>query len=135
VTAAVLLLLATVALAFARDRILLWTIDPEGARVLGVRTARWDVAVGAAIGVATGFAIHAAGLLFTFGATVLPVLVARRLGRSLAGVLLLAPLLGLGATFAGLVAGHSWDLPPGQSAVAVMALLLAGASLAGRLRG
>lgn len=122
--AALLLGLAGGTAVALRDRLLLWTLDPVTTQVLGLRVARYDWAIGAAVGIVTGFAIHAAGLVFTFGATILPVLAARSLARSLAGVIWLAPFLGAAQTLVGLLVAHESDLPPGQAAVAVMAVVV-----------
>ncbi len=109
--------------AFGRP-LLLWAMDPVTAKVHGWPVNTIDLLVGAAIGGVLGFSIHATGLPFTFGATVLPVLAARELARSLRGVLVLAPLLS-GAMF--LVAWW-WadvaDLPPGQCAVVLLAVVV-----------
>lgn len=79
------LLLTLLAVARARGRVMLWATDPVTARVLGSSLLLYDLLVGGWIGVCTGFAIHTTGLLFAFGLTVLPVLLARELARSLRG--------------------------------------------------
>ncbi len=120
------LLLVALFTAWRRSRgILLWAMDPVTTQVHGGSLVAYDLMLGIGIGVATGFAIHATGLLFAFGLTVLPVLLARRLGRSLRAVLWLAPSLGLATTAVALVVAHLDDLPPGQVAVGGLVLLLA----------
>ncbi|MFO1077460.1 MAG: metal ABC transporter permease [Planctomycetota bacterium] len=121
---AAMLVLALAALLRWRRGILLWAIDPVTTHVHGGSLLGYDLAVGTAIGVATGFAIHATGLLFAFGSLVLPVLLARGIARSLAAVLWLAPVLGVATTALALVVAHVADLPPGQVAVGGLALLL-----------
>lgn len=118
------LLLSVVLAVLARRRVLLWAMDPVTTLVHGSSVLALDVAVGVWIGVATGFSIHATGLLFAFGLTVLPVLIARELARSLAAVLWLAPALGLVGTAAALVVAHLRDWPPGQVAVGGLVLVL-----------
>ncbi len=116
------LLLAVVALPLRR-RLLLWAIDPWTAAAHGARLWRYDLLVGAVLGAWFAYAIAATGLVFTFGAAVLPVLAARALAGSLRSVLLLAPVLGgLGLVLAFAVA-HRCDLPPGQVFTAVQGAL------------
>lgn len=105
-------------------RLLLWALDPPTARVLGMACGRWDVAVGCWLGLVSGFAIHATGLLFVFGLTILPVLFAAQLCRSLGAVLVVAPASAVVATAMALVVAHRADLPPGQVAVALLAGLV-----------
>lgn len=114
-------------------RVLLWAMDPVTTRAQGSSLLALDLAVGAWLGVCTGFAIHATGLLFAFGLTVLPVLVVREVATSLRGVLWLAPLVGAADTVVSLWLAHVLDLPPGQVAVGVLVLLLPVAAGARRL--
>jgi ABC-type Mn2+/Zn2+ transport system permease subunit len=122
------LLLAVVALPLRR-RLLLWAIDPWTAAAHGARLWRYDLLVGAVLGAWFAYAIAATGLVFTFGAAVLPVLIARAVAPSLRVALGAAPLigvLGLGAAFA---VAHHRDLPPGQvftALLGVVALLARG---------
>lgn len=112
------LLLAVVTLPLRR-RLLLWAIDPWTAAAHGALLWRYDLLVGVVLGAWFAYAIAATGLVFTFGAAVLPVLAARALARSLRAVLLLAPLFGgLGFVLAFVVA-HRCDLPPGQVFTAI----------------
>lgn len=97
----------------------LWAMDPVVAAVHGVPVGRTDLVVGAWVGAGFAAAIAATGLTFTFGATVLPVLVLRQCARSLRAVLLLAPLVGVGGFLLGFWLGDRMDLPPGQVAVVV----------------
>lgn len=116
------------------NRVLLWASDPVTAQVHGCPLLAYDLAVGGWLGICTGFALHATGLLFAFGLTVLPVLTVRELARSLRAVIWSAPLLGVVATAGGLVAAHVGDLPPGQAAVGGLVLLMPVAALGGWLR-
>jgi zinc/manganese transport system permease protein len=116
-----------------RPRVLLWATDPVTAQVHGSNLFAFDVAVGGWIGACSGFAIQTTGLLFAFGLTVLPVLVARACCRSLRAVFWCAPLVGGAGTLLALAvaAQKSVDLPPGQAAVALQCtlVLLAGPGL------
>ncbi|MCC7397402.1 MAG: metal ABC transporter permease [Planctomycetes bacterium] len=122
--AAGLLVFVATAAATRRRALLLWAIDPVTAQVQGARVRTSDVAVGITIGATTGFAIHATGLLFAFGLTLLPVLLARSLARSLRTVVWLAPVAGVLGTAAALGLAHVGDLPPGQVAVGLLVVLL-----------
>jgi ABC-type Mn2+/Zn2+ transport system permease subunit len=93
----------------------------------------WARGVAVAAGLALGFGIHGAGLLFTFGVAVLPALIARRVARTMRGTLVLAPVVAVATTFAGLVLAHGLDLPPGQLVVALLCAGLAIVWLPGRL--
>lgn len=113
-------------------RLLLWAIDPTTAAAHGAHLVAHDVVVGALLGLWLGWAIFTAGLLFTFGATVLPVLAARAAARSLRGVLVLAPLLGGGGQWLAFVLAHRLDLPPAQVFVALQGTLAMVARLVAR---
>ncbi len=129
--AAVLLAIAIAALVVRRRRLLAWAIDPPFAQVAGVPVLAYDLLVGAFAGASIGFAIQAAGLTFTFGATVLPVLVARSFAGSLVQVLWIAPSIGVAAFAGGFWLGDRADVPPAQAAVVVAA---AAVPLAGAIR-
>lgn len=110
------------ALGLAGRSVLLWAMDPGTARAHGANVPLLDVLVGGWIGACTGFAIHATGLLFAFGLSLLPVLIARELAASLRAALWLAPAVGVLGTTTGLVVAHRLDLPPGQMAVGLLAI-------------
>lgn len=126
-------LLVTAAwLALRPRQLLAWALEPRTAAAHGLPVARLDVMAGGLVGLVIGQSILATGLVFTFGAVVLPVLAARELASSLRGLLLLAPLCGvLGQTLAFALA-HRADLPPGQVAVVVFGALALLARLARR---
>jgi ABC-type Mn2+/Zn2+ transport system permease subunit len=125
---AVALLAATlVAGIWCGPRILLVASDEGVAQVLGLPVRAWRTTLGVFIGLCLSFAIHATGLLFAFGCTVLPVLFVREVAPSLRAVLWLAPsvsvaTVGLALWLAQL---EGLDLPPGQTAVAVQAAVVA----------
>lgn len=132
VIAAVALLVVVVGIVRRRRGLVAWAIDPQFAAVCGSNVASFDVAIGALLGALIGFSIHATGLVFTFGAALLPVLVARHVATSLAAVVLFAPLIGLLGFGTGFVVGDRVDLPPGQVTVVVLAALVPLAALAAR---
>lgn len=114
----------------ARPRALLaWAADPRTARAHGVPTRALDLAAAVVVGVVVGQALLATGLLYTFAATTLPVFAARALARSLRGVVLLAPVVGVGGQAAAFAVAHRFDLPPGQVAVLVYAAVAGAAGL------
>lgn len=115
-----------------RRRLLLWAIDPATAEAHGSKALHHDLVVGTWLGLWLGYAIVATGLVFTFGASVLPVLAVRSWVRSLWAALLLAPLLGGAGLLAGFVLAHRFDLPPGQVFVALLGTVAAAARLLAR---
>ena len=98
---------------------LAWALEPRTAAAHGGAVFGHDVVVGVLIGSVFCHAILATGLMFTFGATVLPVLAARELAGSLRGVVLLAPTIGVLGQGIAFALAHRADLPPGQVAVVV----------------
>lgn len=122
VVAASLLVVVWITMQRCRHRLWLWALDPRAAAAHGASLRRWDLAVGAVLGLGLGHALHGTGLVFTFGLTVLPVLAAREVAGSLRQVLVLAPLFGVAAVVSGFVFGHRFDLPVGQVATAAAAL-------------
>jgi ABC-type Mn2+/Zn2+ transport system permease subunit len=111
-----------------------WAFDPQTAAAHGVPVARYDLLGGIVLGAVLGHAIHATGLVFTFGAAVLPVLAAREVAGSLRAVCWLAPALGVLGQVLAFALAHRFDLPPAQVAVAVFAATTAVLRVAGRLR-
>lgn len=130
------LLLATAAgLLRWRRLLLLWAMDPATARAHGAPVPWIDAAVGGWLGLGIGFAIHATGLTFTFGVTVLPVLLLREVARSLTALVLAAPLVGCLGYGIGFLGADRFDVPPGQATVAVLGAGVACAHAIGLLRG
>ncbi len=118
-----------------RPRLLLaWAADPRTARAHGAPVRRLDVLGAVAVGAVVGQSLLATGLLYTFAAMTLPVLAARSLAGSLRGVVLLAPVVGVGGQAAAFALAHRLDLPPGQVAVLVYAALAGAASAVRRRR-
>lgn len=125
-------LAVAVAMATRRRHLLGWALEPRAAAAHGTSVGRYDLVVGCVLGVAIGHAIHATGLLFTFGATILPVLAARELATSLGAVLATAPAIGVFGQLAAFALGHRLDLPPGQLAVALWAATVGVAAIGRR---
>ncbi len=117
-----------------RDALALFALDPGMAAAAGLRPRSLSLAASAWVGLCIGFAIHSSGLLYAFGCLVLPALAAARLCRTVRAMLWVAPLLALCGTVGGFLLAHVLDLPPGQLAVAALALLVALAALARRCR-
>lgn len=109
-----------------RDEILLFVTDAEMARTVGVPVVRWNRLLAAWLGVTLAMAIHVAGTIYAFGCLVLPGLVARNLCRTVRGMLVAAPAVALGSVLVAFVVANHHDWPPGQTAVALLAVELAG---------
>lgn len=122
---AALLLASIGALAAARDRFLLFAIDPPMAAAVGMRTRLWDAALALWLGLAVGAALRVTGLLYTFGCLVLPPLAAAALCREMRALFVVAPLLAVACGVVGFVLANHFDDPPGQTAVVVQAAVVA----------
>lgn len=120
---------------WSRPRLLLaWAADPRTARAHGAPVRRLDVAAAVVVGAVVGQSLLATGLLYTFAAMTLPALAARSLARSLRGVVVLAPAVGVAGQAAAFAIAHRCDLPPGQVAVLCYAAMLGVAAAFGRRR-
>jgi ABC-type Mn2+/Zn2+ transport system permease subunit len=114
-----------------RRRALLLLTDEEMARAIGMRTGVWRIGFACLLGVVVGISLRTVGMLYTFGALVLPCLAARNLCRRSVTMLVVGPALGLSIAVSGFVLSHGWDQPPGQMTVALLCVLVA---LTGLLR-
>jgi zinc transport system permease protein len=127
VIAAAFAALAAAALVL-RPRLLLgWVLEPASLAVYGQPVARLDLLVGVFAGAVLAHAIGTSGLVFTFGAAVLPVLAARELAGSLRSLLVLAVLCGVAGQTLAVALAHRGDLPPAQVAVVVHGTVAAAA--------
>jgi ABC-type Mn2+/Zn2+ transport system permease subunit len=72
--------------------------------------------------------------VYTFGGLVLPCIAARHLCRRVLPMLIVGPILGLATGVVAFVLANHWNQPPGQMTVALLCLVVAGSSLARRLR-
>jgi ABC-type Mn2+/Zn2+ transport system permease subunit len=121
---AVLLALMAVVVARARRPLLLLAVDPLMAAAVGVPVGRWNALLSGALGLLIGLAIPTAGVLYAFGCLVLPPLVARNLCREMRPMFVVAPLVAVGTSVVAFVLAHHWDLPPGQTTVALLCVLV-----------
>ena len=110
-----------VQLLFAR-RFLLVTFDPEAARVAGVNTHLWSLALNLAIGVAAAAAVHAIGALSTFALLTLPAMAALLATRSVRATFITAAALSIVLPSIALAASYYLDLPAGPASVALLAV-------------
>ena len=131
---AALLALAAIATARLHAPLRLVLMDREMASAVGVNVGAWDRALAIILGAAIGLAIHASGVVYSFGCLVLPALVAKNLCREVGQMLWVSPLVGLAAAVAGFVVANDYDLPPGQAAVAILCVALLGAWIVRRYR-
>ena len=112
-----------------------WLIDPAFAAAVGIPVRRWAILLALALGLAVGWSLQVAGMLFVLGCLVLPALTARAIVREVRTALVLAPLVaGIGAVLGSLTA-HAYDLPPAQTTVALLAAATASAMTLRQLRG
>jgi zinc transport system permease protein len=118
-------------------RLLLVTFDRETARVAGVNTRLWSLALNLAIGVAAAAAVRTVGALLTFALLTLPALAALQVTTSVRAMFAVSALLGTVVPCLGLALSFHLDLPPGPAAVALLAIAvpLAGVGHAVRGRG
>ena len=115
-------------------KLVLMVMDEETSAALGVRVGWWRVGVSVWLGATLGLAMHAGGLLFTFGCLVLPGMIAQNLCRRVAPMFFVAPLVAVCAALTGFVVANAMDYPPGQAVVALLAVLLVPAWLVRRFR-
>jgi ABC-type Mn2+/Zn2+ transport system permease subunit len=109
-----------------RTVVLLLT-DPVMAAAIGLRVGAWNLGVTVLSGVAIGMSVRSTGMMFTFGCLVLPVMIAKQLCGEVRTLLVASPLAAVMTAALGLWAAYEWDLPPGQSVVALQSIALAAA--------
>lgn len=105
-------------------RLLFATIDPQTAQAAGLRVGRLALLINVWLGLCLGLAIKSSGMLFSFGALVLPVLIARSLCREVRQMALWAPVIAVLGALAAFFLAHAFNYPPGQVAVALWCVLL-----------
>lgn len=101
----------------------LLAIDQVHAQCSGMQVSRWNLLVGAIIGLVLSLAVSVFGLLYAFSCLVMPAITGGLLIRSFGALLWLAPIIGITATVSGIALAHAYDFPPGQSISALLALL------------
>ena len=114
--------------------VVLIALEPEMARVAGLRVGLWNGLLSVWLGMVIGSAIHVSGVVFTFASLVLPALIAKNLGRTARSLFFLAPCVSLATGVVAFVLANHHDFPPGQFAAACLCALLAGAWLWRALR-
>lgn len=120
------LTLATgVTLALCYRRILLLVMDPEMARAVGLRTDVWEGVMAVWLGIAVGFSLRVAGVVYTFAGLVLPALVAKNMCREVRSMFFFAPAVAAGTGMIAFILANHYDYPPGQMGAACLCLLLA----------
>ncbi len=120
-----LVAITALVVATRRETLLLLIMDPEMSRAVGLRVALWDRLLAIWLGVTVAWAIHVAGVTYTFGCLVLPAILAKSLVRELGSMFIVAPLAALATSVVGFVVANHYDLPPGQTVVTLMAALVA----------
>ncbi len=123
----VLFALITITLLFFLKRwnteLRLLAIDPIHAHSCGMDVSRWNLVLGAIIGLVLSLAVSVFGLLYAFACLILPSLIGGSLIKSFKSLLWLAPVISIGATILGIVLGHTFDIAPGQSITALLAFV------------
>jgi ABC-type Mn2+/Zn2+ transport system permease subunit len=120
-----LLVISVVGVAWLRDSIVLYAMDPDMAGAVGLRLPVWRVGMAAWLGVTVGLSIHSAGMIYTFGCLVLPAMAARKICREVRPMFVVAPAIGLGRAALAFLLAHGVDMPPAQMAVAFQCTVLA----------
>lgn len=121
--AAILLLTGTTLFFYYRPALLL-VMDPEMARAVGLRVAVWNSVIAVWLGLAVGFSIHVAGVVFCFASLVLPALVAKNVCREIRHLFLVAPAVSLGSGIFAFMLANEYDYPPGQMTAACLSVLV-----------
>lgn len=119
-----MILLTVIVLSIYYRPLLLLVLDPELARVAGLRTGVWNGLISTWLGIVVGFSIHVSGVVYTFASLVLPALVAKNVGWTARSLFLLAPCISLGVGVVSFVLANHYDHPPGQAAAAGLTVLL-----------
>jgi ABC-type Mn2+/Zn2+ transport system permease subunit len=110
--------------AFYKEFVLV-SFDPEVARTLGYRSSRWELLWYLSLGVMIAVSIHVSGTILVFTYLVVPPVTALMLSRRLGAVFFLSVLLGVLATFAGVLLSVSpADLPTSPAIVSCAVALL-----------
>ena len=119
--------LTVLLLSFKYRSVVLIALEPDMARVAGLRVGLWNGLLSAWLGIVIGFAIHVSGVVYAFASLVLPALIAKNLGRTARSLFFLAPCISLATGVVAFVLANHYDFPPGQMAAACLCALLAGA--------
>jgi ABC-type Mn2+/Zn2+ transport system permease subunit len=102
------------------------SFDPEVARTLGYRSARWELLWYLTLGVMIAVSIHVAGTLLVFTYLVIPPVTALLVSRRLSTVFFLSVFFGVLATLAGvLISVSPADLPTSPTIIGCSAAIFA----------
>jgi zinc transport system permease protein len=110
-------------------RFLLVTFDAEAARVAGVKTRWWSLAINLLIGGIAAGAVHEIGALSTFALLTLPAMAALLATSSIRATFIVAAALGVLVPSLALAASYYFDLPAGPACAAFLALTVAVAAI------
>jgi ABC-type Mn2+/Zn2+ transport system permease subunit len=119
---AVLAVATLASLVFIHRPLLLFSLDPSMAEAVGLRTSRWAIGVALWLGLAVGLSIRVTGMLYTFGALVLPALVAKNICRQVRPMFWISPIVAVTAATAGFILANHYDFPPAQMVIAILCL-------------
>lgn len=109
----------------AYKEFLIVAYDPDMARAMGIRVGLWNTIFYVALGVAVALAIRGVGALLTFTLLVAPGAAALCFAQRLGSAFVIAAVLGLVATVAGVFGSFWFDLPTGPTIVALLAAFFA----------
>lgn len=118
---------------FAKE-LLFVSFDPDTAQAAGYNTPLWELLLTLSIGMAIAFAIHAVGILMTFGTLIIPAVSALLLTKRISHTFILAALFGAIPVPVGLYLSFIWDFSPGAMIVSLSAVLLLVCGLLSKLR-
>lgn len=116
--------LTIVAIAVLNRRLLLFAMDPTMAAAVGMHVVRWSIGIAIWLGLAVGFSIRAAGMLYTFGMLVLPALIAKNVCREVRPMFPVSASIALAGGLAGFALAHHFDYPLAQMTVALLGAVL-----------
>jgi zinc transport system permease protein len=110
--------------AFFSKEFLFVSFDPEMALAQGVSVRLWNFLLYLALGTAISLAIRGAGILPVFSFLVLPATTALLIMRRMAGVFVIAALIGVIASILGVTGSFIYDLPAGPLVVVLQTVFL-----------
>ena len=108
-------------------------VDRAMASASGLKVRTWEFVLAVAIGLTVGVAVRGMGMLLTFGALILPGLIARSVCRDVRSLFWVAPLIGLAGGIIGFVAGNYWDSPQGPLTIVLLGAMAMTAPLGRRI--
>lgn len=121
-------IVALIVLGFVATRfrsLMVLTVDPEHARVLGIAASALDRALAVLTALVLGIGLRAVGALLLSSFLIFPVASALQLAASFRSLAWLSALLGIVAAWLGLAAALLWDWPAGASMALANALVFA----------